>query len=941
MKSIILTAGVLLSCLIPNFVLSQENATSFFVDGVCGMCKTRIEKAALQVDGVLVADWDVDARLLTVTIDNQVFEEDRLHRAVAEAGHDTKKHRAPDEAYAQLHDCCKYRDPNQVAAHRPAGTTFEFFVDGICGMCKTRIETAVGQVAGVEAAEWNVDTRLLSVFVNREDFEEDRLHRAVAEAGHDTKKLRAPEEAYAQLHDCCKYRDPEVVAKHRPAAPAPATVSGRILVEEKGKTKPLPGVNVYWLSGESLAVTDDEGRFKLERPAGADQLIASYVGYYSDTIALTNETNIELTLTSGATLETVEVKYRRKSIEVSFINPIAVQQINRKELLKAACCTLAESFETNPAVDVSFTDAVTGARQIEMLGLAGPYMQITRENLPDVRGLAAIYGLVYLPGPWVESIQLAKGPGSVINGYESMTGQINVELKKPEEGERFYFNLYGSEGGRGEANANARFAVGEKWHTGLLFHGNWQPGRNDRNNDGFLDMPTGTEWTAVNRWKYQSGDGWNGQFGFKATNFDKTSGQTAFADDPSQPSAWGARMQTRRLEGWAKAGRVFANRPEASIGLQLSASLHNQDASFGATRYDAEQQSFYANFIYREMLGDPAHRLNSGLSLQIDRYDEWLAEGFFDRNETVPGAFVEYTFQPNDDFTAVAGLRGDHHNQFGFFLTPRLHLRYALSDKSVLRMSAGQGRRTASIIAENLGMLASSRSFVLENKAVDTPYGLDQEVSWNIGLNLRQTFILKDRELILTLDGYHTRFEQQVVVDYDQSPREVRFYNLDGRSYSNNFQGQIDYALLRNFDLRIAYRFSDVRTDFRQGRLERPFVARHRAFVNLAYATENDWAFDLTVNWQGAKRIPSTEANPAAFQLPGRSPDFVMTNVQISKSWQDRFDLYLGVENLFDFVQENPILGADDPFGPYFDSSLVWGPIFGRMAYAGLRFTIE
>ena len=576
-----------------------------------------------------------------------------------------------------------------------------------------------------------------------------------------------------------------------------------------------------------------------------------------------------------------------------------------------------------------------------MLGLAGPYVQITRENLPDVRGLAAIYGLVYLPGPWVESIQLAKGPGSVVNGYEGITGQINVELKKPEEGERFYFNVYGNESSRWEANANARFEVGKNWHTGLLVHGNWQPGQNDRNGDGFLDMPTGTEWTAVNRWKYQNENGWNGQFGFKATNFDKTSGQLVINDAPGQFAPWDARIRTRRLEGWAKAGRVFPTRPEASIGLQLSAMSHDQNASFGGTRYDADQQSFYANLIYREVLGNSAHRLNTGLSLQLDTYDEWLDERSFDRNETVPGAFVEYTFQPNDNFTAVAGLRGDHHKQFGFFLTPRLHLRYALSERSVLRMSAGQGRRTASIIAENLGMLASSRSFILENKSNNNPYGLDQEVAWNVGINLRQTFILEDRELILTLDGYHTRFEQQVLADYDQSPREVRFYNLEGRSYSNTLQGQIDYALLRNLDLRIAYRFNDVRTDYQQGRLERPFVARHRAFANLAYATDNGWDFDLTFNWQGAKRIPSTAANPEIYQMPGRSPDFLITNAQISKRWWDRFDLYLGVENLFDFVQENPIIAADDPFGPYFDSSLVWGPIFGRMVYAGMRFSVE
>ena len=922
----------------------QDSTIEFFVDGLCGMCEKRIETAVQKVKGVKKAEWDVDSRMLTVSLKNEDVKADALHQAVAEAGHDTKLMTATDEAYDKLHACCKYRDPNQIEAHKKKENSIEFFVDGVCGMCETRIETAVQEIEGVESADWNVDSRMLLVKLSQENLQEDILHQAVAAVGHDTKKAKASDEAYDKLHACCKYRDPSVIADHRPnlfEEAAPTSLSGNILVEEKGSTVPLPGVNIYWLNDKAAAVTDADGKFTLERPQGANQFVVSYVGYYSDTITITKERSVKVILTPGSTLETVEVSYKRKSIEVSFVEPILIQQIGRKELLKAACCTLAESFETNPAVDVSFTDAVTGARQIEMLGLAGPYTQITRENLPDVRGLAAIYGLVYIPGPWVEGIQLAKGPGSVINGYESMTGQINVELKKPEEGEQFYFNIYGNEGNRWEANANARFEVGKNWYSSLLVHGNWQAQKNDRNEDGFLDMPTGTEWTAVNRWKYKGDDGWNSQFGFKATNFNKTSGQLGFDEDASQNLAWGARMQTRRLEGWAKIGKVFLDRPEASIGLQLSGSLHQQDASFGSTRYDADQQSFYANLIYQETLGDPAHKLSTGISLQADQFDEWLAEGFFNRNEIVPGAFFEYTYLPNDNFTAVLGLRGDHHNQFGFFITPRFHLRYAFNEKSVLRMSAGQGRRTASIIAENLGMLASARSFVLQNDGGDTPYGLNQEVAWNFGLNLRQTFIIQNRELIVTIDGYHTRFDQQVVVDYDASPREVRFYNLDGKSFSNTFQVQMDYAVLSNLDLRLAYRLNDVQADYQQGRLERPFVARHRAFANLGYKVGEEWDFDLTFNWQGAKRIPSTSANPSEFQLPGRSPDFVVTNAQVSKKWGKQFSVYVGAENLFNFVQENPIIAASDPFGQYFDSSMIWGPIFGRMIYAGMHFTIE
>ena len=297
MKNTILMAGILLSCLISNSVFTQTITDSLLVDGLCEMCKTRIEKAALRVPGVMDAHWDVSSHILTFSTRRSSFKKDKLHQAIAEAGHDTEHLQAPDEAYAKLHNCCKYRDPKQVAAHRTSGTTFELFVDGICEMCKTRIETAVNQVAGVEVAEWDIATRMLTVFADQEDLEEDQLHRAVAEVGHDTKKLQAPDEAYDQLHDCCKYRDAEVVAKHRPPLFKTATISGRILVEEKGKTEPLPGVNVYWLNGQPATVTDADGRFTLQRSPNTDRLIASYVGYYSDTISLNNENNVELTLT--------------------------------------------------------------------------------------------------------------------------------------------------------------------------------------------------------------------------------------------------------------------------------------------------------------------------------------------------------------------------------------------------------------------------------------------------------------------------------------------------------------------------------------------------------------------------------------------------------------------------------------------------------------------
>lgn len=827
---------------------------------------------------------------------------------------------------------------NQLQAQ--ADSTVEIWVDGVCGMCQDRIENAALLTRGVRFAHWDVDSKKLVVTLGPEAFEAGELHRNIAAVGHDTEAEKASDEAYENLHECCKYRDEEIVEAHRPAA---GMARGQVFEKgEKRKRHPLPGVNLYWLGTSEGTTSDEHGHFGLPRTAKTDMLVISYVGFGADTVQVQEGKDIQIVLSGSVFLEEVEVRHRRKSTEISFVDPIKVQMIGERELMKAACCNLSESFETTPSVDVTFTDAVTGARQIQMLGLASPYIQIARENMPDVRGLSAIYGMAYTAGPWIEGMMLNMGTGSVVNGFEAIAGQINVELRKPENTDRLYLNLYANGMSRLEANANISQPVGKKLHTGLLLHAKNQKQSMDNNGDGFLDNPLNEGIVAINRWKF-TGNGVEGQFGVKGIFFNEASGQHGFrlGDEVHAGHHWGAQVNTRRMEGWFKMGKVFAAKPYASIGLQLSGLHHRQDAFFGLRNYDANQSSAYANLIYQSIIGDTGHQFKTGLSFQWDEYDENLAAVSYLRNEWAPGAFFEYTYKHLEKFTAVAGLRTDYHNLFGLFFTPRLHLRYAPDEKTVLRASAGRGQRTASIFAENIGVLASARGIVIHSGDPDKPYGLDAEVAWNYGLNLTRELSVGQRTATLGIDLYHTRFVNQVVVDYDQNPQELHFYNLQGRSYSNSFQAQLDLEPLPRWDVRLAYRFNDVRIDFSDGLLEKPLLSRHRAFLNTAYATPNGWAFDFTLNWQGAKRIPGTASNPEAYRAPERSPDFLMANAQVSKGWKEKFELYVGAENLFGFTQKNPIIAADDPFGPYFDSSLVWGPVFGRNIYAGLRYRLQ
>lgn len=830
-----------------------------------------------------------------------------------------------------------------------AGTVHTLWVDGICGMCKDRIEDAAYGVRGVAFAEWNVDTRILTIRQSPEPFSEVEAHSALAAVGHDTREVKASDEAYDALHACCKYRDSEVIAAHAPQEESAHSeghghLHGTVYEPGKrGRKAPLIGANVTWAGTSIGAVTDEKGFFELDYVESTRQLVVSYVGFPTDTVLISQDGEVEIVLSGGIDLEEVEVTHRRRSTEVSFIDPIKVQRIGEKELAKAACCNLSESFETTPSVDVGFTDAVTGTRQIQMLGLSSPYIQIARENMPDVRGLAVLHGMEYTPGPWISSIMLNMGAGSVVNGFEGIAGQINVELHKPEAGPRLFFNAYTNAMQRLEGNLSLRHSFNERWHTGLLVHAKQQQRRFDQNNDGFLDNPLSETLTAINRWKFIGENGLMGQFGVKATRTGSVSGQFGFdPDDADHNKLWGATHDAERLEGWFKMGKVFENRPYASIGLQVSATYHNQDSRFGLRNYSGDQRSAYVNLIYQTIITDTRHQIKTGLSYQWDEFDEQLDARVFARTESVPGVFGEYTWKGVEDFTVVAGLRADYHNLYGGFLTPRLHLKYNLSETAVLRGAAGRGQRTANVIMENIGGLASARQIqFIGQPDSDLPFGLEAEVAWNFGLNYAQEIQLGERPLLLSLDAYRTNFEQQVVADYETAG-QLSFYNLTGASYSNSLQVQADYEVLPRWDLRMAYRFNDVRMTYEDALLYKPLVARQRAFFNTAYETRNGWAFDATLSWQGPKRIPNTTGNPPEYQLEAESPDFFLLNAQVTKSWKDGlFELYAGGENLLNFRQEDPILSSNEPFSPYFDASMVWGPIFGRNLYAGLRYRIE
>lgn len=702
--------------------------------------------------------------------------------------------------------------------------------------------------------------------------------------------------------------------------------------------QPVIGANVYWEGTQQGTTTDVDGAFKLKTRKSTNNLVVSYIGYTTFVMPVTNpDEPLQITLKGEVALEEVVISERKMGTIASRTSVLQTQKITYDEICRAACCNLAESFETNPSVDVSYADAATGARQIKLLGLAGTYVQMLTENYPNFRGVASLYGLDYVPGAWMESIQVSKGTSSVKNGYEALAGQINVEFKKPPTADIFSVNLFGSDAGRYEGNADASWHINDKVSTGLLVHYSNDKKQHDGNDDGFLDTPLKEQVNLMNRW-YHKLDNYVAQYGARYLHENRTGGQATKHHDFADP--YQVHLETNRAELYTKQAYIIDKEKVESVALILSGSYHEQKSMYDRTPYNVYQNNVYASLLYEKEFS-PAHSLSTGLSMNYDGFNENLLQAgtrkVFDRTEVVPGAYVQYTYNLNDKLIVLGGVRADYSSLYDFFVTPRVHIKYNPFDWFHVRASAGKGFRTANILAENNFLLSSSRKMNIAEK-------LDQEEAWNTGLNLSFYIPLFGKELSLNGEWYYTNFLKQVVVDMDSDPHAVGFYNLDGKSYSNSFQVEATYPFFRGFTLTAAYRYTDAKTDYRNAegvtrRLKKPLVSDYKALATASYQTPlKKWQFDLTGQFNGGGRMPTPDATNPLWE-----PNFnayTVVNAQITRYFR-RWSIYIGAENLFDYKQSHPIIDAENPRGDNFDGSMVWGPVHGRKIYAGLRFNIS
>ncbi|MDE7472543.1 MAG: TonB-dependent receptor [Muribaculaceae bacterium] len=638
-------------------------------------------------------------------------------------------------------------------------------------------------------------------------------------------------------------------------------------------------------------------------------------------------------------LEEVVVSAQSRGIRGSVATNTSL--ISARELTRAACCNLGESFTTNPSVDVSYSDAATGARQIKLLGLSGAYVQMLTENVPAARGASAPYYLGYIAGPWMQSIQVSKGASSVKNGYESVTGQINIEMLKPQLDPSLSLNAYVDHMGKAELNALGNIHIGEKWSTGLLTHFENSFATHDANDDTFVDTPRLRQGALMNRWAYL-GRNYVFQAAVKGLLEDRRSGQIGHAAhhvaDP-----YVIDIDTKRIEAFTKNAYIYDRENEGNIALILSGNIHDMDASYGSKFYDITQRELYASLMFERKWSGGLHALSTGLSFNHDDFDRHyrleptVSDADYSRQgENVYGVYGQYTLNLNGRLVAMAGVRYDYNSVYGSLVTPRLHVRWNVSDNVSLNASAGRGRRSPHPLEEYNYLLASSRKIHLPETR-----SLKMETADNMGAGVKWSFDLGERSVSLGAEYYYTTFDNCLLADLNRDPHAVFIYSSSRDAWSHAAQFEATVDIIEDMSLTAAYRYIDVKVDYGQGAVQKPLTSRSKGLFSIDYRPMMGlWQFDVTYSITGGGKMP------ANYRLPDGSESwsssykaFGTLNAQVTRNFRN-WSVYLGGENLTGYKQKNPIIDAHNPRGNDFDATMIYGPLHGAVVYVGFRYNI-
>lgn len=721
------------------------------------------------------------------------------------------------------------------------------------------------------------------------------------------------------------------------------TIKGKVTGD---KNEPLAGASIYWLNTSISTRTNEQGEFGIKQPSdNLKKLVASFVSYKSDTIEVDDHTSIHFKLIISKALPNVTVTGKRPGQYISNINPFKTEVITSLELNKGACCDLAGCFNTNASVQPATTNIVTNAQELRILGLSGVYNQVLLDGFPLIQGLSYTYGISAIPGPLVDNIYVSKGANSVLQGWEGISGQINVETIEPDKADKFFFNSYLNSFREKQLNGYYSFKK-KRWSNLLAAHTVLPASKWDKDKDNFLDLPLVTRYEVYDKLKYgnENDFGWSSHIGVRFTNEKRIGGQTFFnpSTDEGKTSAYGQIVNINQPELYTKTTYRFDD--SKRVVLFASAQYQNQNSWYGLTKYDAKQTMFNATFQFEWKYKDESN-FKAGISYRYFNLDENISfsqnplnktyAGDYKKLENIPGVFAENVFYfGKEKFTWITGARLDHHNEFGFIFTPRTLLKYSPTEKTSIRASIGYGWRTANVFSENIFLLASQRDVIFNGT-------LQPEKAWNTGINFTQKFGKNNFEGYFSADYYYTRFLNQIFPDYNNDPTKAYIGNFTGLSASNAFQAELNLKLFKRVDLRTSYNFLDVYRKIGDQKELLPFNPRNKILNAISYKPiNNKWHIDANIQWFGVQQLPNTSSNPPQYQRPDKSKPYTTVNAQVTYNFKN-FEVYAGCENIFDFRQQQPIISWQDPFSPYFDTSSAWGPTKGREGYIGLRYFLR
>ena len=632
-------------------------------------------------------------------------------------------------------------------------------------------------------------------------------------------------------------------------------------------------------------------------------------------------------------VDTLDAAVASSRMQANFISKgkeLRTEVISSAGLMKMACCNLAESFENSASVTVGYSDATTGARQIRLLSLSGVYTQMLDENRPVMRGLSSPFGLSYIPGSWLESIQIAKGSPSVINGVESITGQINLEHRKPTDEKPLFVNGSVMTDNKADLNILSSLQLSDRFYTILLGHidGNWKT--HDMNGDGFVDEPALLQFNLANRWLYYTSD-WQVRWGVRAIRDTRKGGQM---DGP-----WKSDVLNSSLNGYVKVARSLREDGSASIALVGDYTLQKMDAGFGVNAYNALQHSAFLNLIYRNQFNEH-HDLTTGVNDTFDRWTEDVVAGGQHLSGILTecrqwSPYVEYTFKDGEKLSVIAGLAGYFSGEF--LPVPRLTLKYQPFEVLVLRANGGRGIRRANPLSDHIGILSTGKA--ISGDLTSRP----MEDSWTFGGNATLHF---SETTYLSLDFFRTQFTQQLLLDRE-SATDIRFYLLGGHeSWSNTFQADFSTEPVERLSFTLTGRYTDACAWQPSGQVrEISLTSRFKAVFNAQYKTRlSNWIFDFTASLNGPARVYDfmrtlTDETGGLLYPEGSTAIYPLLYAQVTRRFKG-FDIYVGGENLTNYTLPLPIISAADPYSTTFDAASVWGPLMGVKIYAGFRITI-